>query len=305
MRRRLFFLGAEDDAQLVGSVDEPEGEPRSVIVLGPSGLQARAGANRAYVRLARALAARGHRVVRCDLRGLGEAGSTLPERHITGHWQAIESGLFLADFKRLLEHARGEAGGAPIVAAGLCGGGLTSALAAAELPWVAGVYAIGVPFVRMNQRIPAGMARENQRMRAWRELHRRRAHQGGARYRKALRLLVFSFLPRRRLRGYDEAANQWLNLPLVRALERLHRERRPIELVYGEFDVAKGQLEEFFFGPFRLGPTPSFVVTRAANLGHQLDSPEEVERIIDQLDAFAAGVAAGGPGRDAARPVPA
>ena len=61
---------------LIGVVSEPEpGAPagRAAVVLSNAGLIHRIGPNRVYVKLARQLAAQGHRVLRFDLSGVGDS----------------------------------------------------------------------------------------------------------------------------------------------------------------------------------------------------------------------------------------
>jgi hypothetical protein len=290
--RSLFDLHTEDGRRLIGTVDEPDGPPRSVIVFGPSGLQSRAGANRASVTIARALAARGHRVVRADLGGIGESEGDLPEQHVSKHWEAIESGLFVPDYLAVLEHARESAGAAPVLGTGLCSGGITALLAGAERHWLAGVFAIGVPFIRANHQAPPGFARASMRRRAQQTLRRRGTDAGRHHVRRAARMFVTSLIPRRRPSIYDESANEWLNVPLAKAVLQLHREGRRVEMTYGAHDVALGQLEEVVLGPNGLAPTAAFTTTTYEDLGHQLDHPDEVERLIDAIDAWACQSAA-------------
>src|SRR5262249_53653305 len=171
-------------------------------------------------------------------------------------------------------------------------GGITALLAAGEREWMAGAFAIGVPFIRANHKAPPGFARASMRRRAQQTLRRRGTTAGRHHVRRAARMFVTSLIPRRRASAYDESANEWLNVPLAHAVVQLHRDGRRVELTYGQHDVACGQLEEVVLEPNGLSPTATFSTTTYEHLGHQLDHPDEVERLVEAIDAWACEAAA-------------
>ena len=79
-------------------------------------------------RLADLLCAAGHRVVRADLRGFGEAGADVPEATIHEHYRTIERGLHVDDLRAVA--AALEDDGTPLVLFGSCGGAVTAVRAA-------------------------------------------------------------------------------------------------------------------------------------------------------------------------------
>ena len=97
MRRRAFVVTAADGAAIVCTSHEPRGRPRSTILIAPNGPLPRAGPFRSMTRLADCLCLAGHRVVRADLRGFGEAGADVPEATIHEHYRRIERGLHVED----------------------------------------------------------------------------------------------------------------------------------------------------------------------------------------------------------------
>ena len=89
-------------------------------MIAPNGPLPRAGPFRSMTRLADLLCAAGHRVVRADLRGFGEAEADVPEATIHEHYRSIERGLHVDDL--LAVAAALDDDGAPLVLFGSCGG---------------------------------------------------------------------------------------------------------------------------------------------------------------------------------------
>ena len=81
----------------------------------------------------------GHRVVRADLRGFGEAEADVPEATIHEHYRSIERGLHVDDLLSVLETLDDD--GAPLVLFGSCGG----AVAGSTRPRVSPVSAPSSP----------------------------------------------------------------------------------------------------------------------------------------------------------------
>ena len=68
-------------------------------MIAPNGPLPRSGPFRSMTRLADLLCAAGHRVVRADLRGFGEAEADVPEATIHEHYRRIERGLHVDDLR--------------------------------------------------------------------------------------------------------------------------------------------------------------------------------------------------------------
>ena len=134
------LLFGQDEANLVGIISDPPEDRRDpnlpgVILLNP-GLINRVGPHRLYVKLARALAERGHVVFRFDLSGVGESR---PRTEIMeGSYGAV---LDTFDAMSWLDWARGVRG---FILMGHCSGGWHSLLAAHETPYVHGVVAMDI-----------------------------------------------------------------------------------------------------------------------------------------------------------------
>ena len=114
-------------------------------------------------RLADLLCDAGHRVVRADLRGFGEAGADVPEATIHEHYRSIERGLHVDDLLAVVADL--EEDGVPLVLFGSCGGAVTVVRAAERDARVRAVIAYALPVVLTGGRGAelAGRARPDAR----------------------------------------------------------------------------------------------------------------------------------------------
>ncbi len=144
MSLRAFVVAAADGAEIVCTAHEPAGHPLSTIVIAPNGPLPRAGPFRSMTRLADLLCRAGHRVVRADLRGFGEAGADVPEATIHEHYRSIERGLHVDDLLAVVAVLDDDA---PLVLFGSCGGAVTAVRAAAGEPLVRAVIGYALPVV--------------------------------------------------------------------------------------------------------------------------------------------------------------
>jgi pimeloyl-ACP methyl ester carboxylesterase len=122
------------------------GHPKAALVLLPAGTQPRPGPGRLYFDLAERLANDGITTLRIDALGIGESDGTLDVLPTFELWQRIESGAFVPDAILAMRALAAQLGRhVPIYAGGLCGGGLTALVAAADAPdEVAGVIALNI-----------------------------------------------------------------------------------------------------------------------------------------------------------------
>ena len=286
MTRSVVGIPGANGAELVAVVHEPDGPPRSVMILLAGGVLPRMGVNRVLVRMADRLASAGHRVVRVDPQGLGESTGTLPDEPFFDLLRRVESGAFVDDVRRTAEAVAPEEDGIPLVLFGTCGGGITALRVAEQLERVTGVIAVGVPLKRSGARIPPGFARRTERRRALRQLSQLRHRTGSGRVRRVIRPLVWSLMPRFSRRLPDDADN-WLNTPLLGSLRALYARRLPVSLLYGENDIVRDEIVELFLGLSRLGERPWFELGLIPAVGHQLDDPDEVDAVAVRIQEFA------------------
>jgi pimeloyl-ACP methyl ester carboxylesterase len=262
MRRRAFVVHAEDGAEIVCTAHEPSGPARSTIVIAPNGPLPRAGPFRSMTRLADLLCVAGHRVVRADLRGFGEAGADVPEATIHEHYRSIERGLHVTDLQVVTGAM--DVDGVPLVLFGSCGGAVTALRAAEDDARVRAVVTYALPVVLTGGR---GVALAGRR--------------GPARALTMLRLGLGEVILRgSRGRLLPARLAPWLNVAVIRALRALSGER-PMLLLFGGDDDVQDQLARYGLGRVRGADGEEF-----PGIGHHFDDPEDVERVAAAIAAW-------------------
>jgi pimeloyl-ACP methyl ester carboxylesterase len=258
---RAFVVAAADGAEIVCTAHEPPGAPRSTIVIAPNGPLPRAGPFRSMTRLADLLCRAGHRVVRADLRGFGEAGADVPEATIYEHYRSIERGLHVDDLLAVLATVEDDA---PLVLFGSCGGAVTVVRAAEREPRVRAVIGYALPVV-----LTGGRAAE--------VAGRRGPSRGLALARLGLGESILRGSRGRLLPG---GLAPWLNAALVRALRGLAG-KRPVLLLFGGEDDVQAQLARYGLDHLR-----AVGIDELPGIGHHFDDPEDVERVAEVMDAW-------------------
>lgn len=261
MSLRAFVVAAADGSEIVCTAHEPAGAPRCTILIAPNGPLPRAGPFRSMTRLADLLCRAGHRVVRADLRGFGEAGADVPDATIHEHYRSIERGLHVDD---LLAVAAGLEDDAPLVLFGSCGGAVTVVRAAEREPAVRAVLAYALPVVLTGGR-GAELAG-----RRWPSRSLTMARLG----------LGESILRGSRGRLVPGGLAPWLNAALVRALRGLAG-KRPVLLLFGGEDDVQAHLSRY-----RLDHLAGVDSDELPGIGHHFDDPEDVERVAAAMDAW-------------------
>ena len=262
MSRRAFVVPAADGAAIVCTLHEPRAPARSTIVIAPNGPLPRAGPFRSMTRLADCLCLAGHRVVRADLRGFGEAGADVPEATIHEHYRRIERGLHVEDMLAVVRSLEGD--GAPLVLFGSCGGAVTAVRAAQLEPSVNGVVTYALPVVLTGGRSADLAGRRGPR----RVLAMGRLGLGEA----LLRISGGRLLPAR--------LAPWLNVSLIRALRGLAG-RRPALLLFGGEDDVQDHL-----GRYGLAHLKGVDMDELAGIGHHFDDPHDVERVASAVSSW-------------------
>jgi pimeloyl-ACP methyl ester carboxylesterase len=262
VRRRAFVVRGADGAEIVCTSHEPAGAVRSTIVIAPNGPLPRSGPFRSMTRLADLLCGAGHRVVRADLRGFGEAEADVPEATIHEHYRTIERGLHVDDLRTVI--AALDEDGAPLVLFGSCGGAVTSVRAAEGDERVRAVVGYALPVVLTGGRgaTLAGL--------------------GGASRALAMARLGLGEAVLRGTRGrlLPGGLAPWLNAAAIRALRDLAGER-PVLLLFGGEDDVQDQLARYGLDRLR-----GVEIDELAGIGHHFDDPEDVERVATMMDAW-------------------
>jgi alpha-beta hydrolase superfamily lysophospholipase len=132
MNEEIFEVKGQDGLIRRGIVTIPNACNGVGILLLPAGLKYRVGPARFYVHLARNLVKDGYTILRYDPAGLGESEGKLPLLPVQKIWRTLEEGRFVEDALLAVEAMKNKYGLKRIVSGGICGGAITSQLAAAE-----------------------------------------------------------------------------------------------------------------------------------------------------------------------------
>jgi len=233
----------------------------------------RAGMADVAASLAEALAQRGYPTYRIDLPGLGDSPGSLPES-LHDFWRAVQDGLHQPWTEEIVKQLAQDHGYESLVLGGLCGGGITAALAADHLPCgVSGVFMLEPEFMLLplaqseEQRMAdPGITETRARLRSWSHLRSRllsvaawrRLLSGQSSYRQDCRTLLW--IARRRLdhlRG--ESLPSDINRPFVEALRRLADRRMPLAIVMAS-SLQKELIERDIFGRARMATVRNVAV---------------------------------------------
>jgi pimeloyl-ACP methyl ester carboxylesterase len=265
---------------------------RAILML-PAGLVGRIGPGGLYAHLARQLVAFGWPVLRVDLPGLGEADGALDAPTRWAAFRQLEEGVHLPDIAASCEWLASETRAEGIVSLGLCGSGVTAALAAADLAAVRGCLLLNPQLMLTDvddsgQRggavfgdaYVAALAPKLLRGRSLLRLLTFRSD-----WRKIARALV-DVVGRRLGRG--EALHPFLNLRLVEGLARASAARKPILVALGEWDDNRLKFEAEYLAKAARQRRYACAHDRVtiARADHNFTSPEARVELLAALGAW-------------------
>jgi len=118
---------------------------RSLVIMLNSGLLDRVGPHRLYIKIARMLCRQGFYVFRFDSHGLGHSEGELVSGPSVLNFVKIENGLFVEDTLEAINCLSQKVDPEKIFVTGLCGGGVTSLLAADIDKRISGVISLDPP----------------------------------------------------------------------------------------------------------------------------------------------------------------
>ncbi|PID38972.1 MAG: hypothetical protein CSB49_02790 [Proteobacteria bacterium] len=289
MEEVIAFSSGEH--QLTGILNPGDGSggknPRVGIVFANAGARGRLGSTFQYPYYARELAKAGYPSLRFDPHGIGDSEGLIEAREMQGFYGMLQSGLFVDDLLVAIEAFRRRVKPRRIVLWGVCGGAITSLIAAAKTNLVDGVVLLSVPVLldsaeEEGEVIPAGYAREYLiaaygkklfSLEAWMRLFRGQSEldtiwsysvaiaKGSIdRVRSGLdpRALVEQLKRRlRRMRAgrrrkvtHDADRHPMFNERFLTSLDRMIACHHPALFVFGEGDAIRWHFEEHFQQPF-------------------------------------------------------
>jgi len=249
-------------------------EKNCSVVLFPAGPKYRVGPHRLYVHLARALSARGFRVLRADTFGVGDSEGEIPNGNTLHVYRLIENGLFIKDARLWADYFRQFEGAGQLILGGLCGGALTSLYVAEEIKEAAGVILLGLPVLvdepgTIPDRRQAGTflwqyVQRIARVGSWSRLLRQESD---------YRLMGQSI---RGFLGITSRSAVRVNKKLIESLERYLASGRPGICVFGENDIYHSQFTQHFesrYGPLSLSLRKLFEFKVVEASDHSFSSP--------------------------------
>lgn len=137
-----------DMQRLVGILHVPtqdDSSRKTGVIMINSGLEDKVGVHRLYVKVARRLCMEGKYVLRFDGHGVGDSEGELAQVSKVEKYLSIENGIFVNDALCALEFIRKRIKLDRIFLLGLCGGGVTSMLAASRDCRIDGLILLATP----------------------------------------------------------------------------------------------------------------------------------------------------------------
>lgn len=291
-RMEEVFEFNSGEQQLVGILNPGEGPaggkgPEVGVVFANAGARGRLGSTFQYPYYARQLAKQGIPSLRFDPHGIGDSEGLIETREMEGFYGVLQGGLFVDDLLVAIEEFRKRVKPRRIVLWGVCGGAITSLIAAAKTELVDGVVLLSVPVLLDSAEegegevIPAGYAREYLiaaygkkifSLEAWTRLLRGESEldtiwsysvaiaKGGLdKVRAGLDPRTLADQLKRRLRRmrakqrkvtHDAERHPMFNERFLESLDRMMAGRHPVLFVFGEGDAIRWHFEEHFQQPF-------------------------------------------------------
>lgn len=120
---------------------------KHLVIFPNGGVMGSEGDYRAHVSMARHLTTAGYHVMRFSPSGLGYSEGHIPDCSQKNLYNQIENGLMVVDIKAAVRFAGTVESFSTITLSGICGGAISSFLAAAEIDEVGYVMPIGIPVI--------------------------------------------------------------------------------------------------------------------------------------------------------------
>jgi hypothetical protein len=153
MKTSLIEFNNRNGLLLRGFFHEPEqlrGSLKDLVVFPNGGLMGCEGDFRAYVRIARYLVENGFYVLRFSPHGLGLSDGAIYDCKRSELFVKVAIGIFVEDIKAAVKFIQSEMVFDSITLTGVCGGAISSFIAASQIKEVNNVIPIGMPIVLDN-----------------------------------------------------------------------------------------------------------------------------------------------------------
>lgn len=125
--------------------DVPTDGERIGVILSVNAVKSRTGTYGLHTTLARMLCAQGYYAMCFDPAGIGDSEGTFEEKYLREHYLDIQRGKYRNDFADAVGYFQAECDVTTILLFGLCGGAISTLIAAAADPRVSGLILLAVP----------------------------------------------------------------------------------------------------------------------------------------------------------------
>jgi len=289
----------EPGQQLFGIAATPDnpGNKRIGVILSGPGLHYRGYYFRMAVNLSRVLAENGYFSFRYDPYGVGDSEGNFDTNLFTYYFNQVEKGMFVPSHVAATKYFKESCKLDEIYTVGLCGGGITSVIAAAQTDLYAGVVSGSAPVWIHNPSI----APEE------RTLYREHARSEMMRYRQALfswesvkKLITFKADFKRIFKvlksmisseatkpQVDEASSEMgLNRFFIDAFWKISEKKIPIAVILAEYDAVTTEYNKRFAEPnkTRLDELKDiYYVKTVAQANHKYSDTGSQEDLVDEI----------------------
>ena len=260
-------------------------EPKSLVVFPNGGIMGCEGDYRAHVSIARHLVRAGYYVLRFSPSGFGYSNGNIPDCRQKNLYAQIENGLLVEDIRSAVKFSMTLENFSSITLSGICGGAISSFLAAAELKEVKYVIPIGIPVILdnddldYNTRLPADEGKlvfktyseKFFSLKAWMRLLSMKSDI------QKIKSAIISMLSRKA--SYIGDSNDKMkfntNPKFFDAAKKIFNDRKKVLFVFGDIDGFWWEFQRLFLDRYFKGvhelPFDLYLASRA---NHMLSLPE-------------------------------
>lgn len=262
-----------------------ESASKHLIIFPNGGIMGCEGDFRAHTTIARCLSREGYYVLRFSPAGMGYSDGFIPACRQKNLYNRIENGFLVSDIIAAVKFIQNVETFSTITLSGICGGAITSFLAAAELKEVRYVIPIGIPVILdrddldYNARLPSDEADLVLKMyrdkifsvKAWARFISSKSDL--PRIKEAIRTVIHrrpSYISENGVQGKFST-----NPKFFEAARRVLREKKKVLFVFGDVDGFWWEFERLFLKKYYEGvENRPFDVYLSPRANHMLSLPE-------------------------------
>ena len=240
---------------------------KDIFIFPNGGIMGSEGDFRAHLRIARIIADAGYHILRFSPSGIGNSDGYIPDCKQRDLFGQFESGLLVDDIKSAIRYVQSISHFDSITLSGICGGAISSFLAAAESKEVDRVIPIGIPVILdsdtddFKERIPEQVAnsilvsysKKLASLESWRRFFSREFFLAFFRddlkvITKALKSKITKGSAYQNADGQDSKIHT--NPKFFSAVNRLHQMDKKILFIFGDSDRFRLEFEKLFLNKF-------------------------------------------------------